>query len=145
VAVVVRVALVVFCARPRRLLVETLQRPAASETNEASCTVVVIPYVILGAVEGFGFVLFVLVGSDGRDTGRLVHSLWAKLAAVAGFLALLSELRPVLRMRAPANSRDVRAGVSSAQIAAVRVLLVLARWVSGTRGRNGPEGDCGQK
>jgi len=143
VAVVVRVALVVFCARPRRLLVETLQRPAASETNEASCTVVVIPYVILSAVEGFGFVLFVLVGSDGRDTGRLVHSLWAKLAAVAGFLALLSELRPVLRMRAPANSRDVRAGHVRSSMH--QVIMVLARWVSGTRGRNGPEGHCGQK
>jgi len=127
------------------VFVDQMRPGPIKPTQLASCLVVVIPYVIPGAVKGFGFVLFVLVGSDGRDTGRLVHSLWAKLAAVAGFLALLSELRPVLRMRAPANSRDVRAGVSSAQIAAVRVLLVLARWVSGTRGRNGPEGNCGQK
>jgi hypothetical protein len=147
-AVVTRVAMVVFFAI----------RVEAGVFCQASCTVVVVIVLFVlvgsqgwckglvvkaGGVKGFGFVYFVLVGGDGRDTGRLVHSLWAKLAEVAGFLALLSDVRPVLRMRAPADSRDVRAGHRLSSMH--QVVLVLARWVSGTRGRNGPEGDCGQK
>jgi len=83
-----------------RVIAEHVPPVDARAASSVVVTVVVKPAIpAAAAAKGFGFVLFVL---DGR--------LWAKLAAVAGFLALLSELQPVLWMRAAANSRDVRAG-----------------------------------